>query len=142
MEESLENRLNHLEQNSTVLEEKVRQTVAFIAKTKFECEQLIADIKHMKDWLKLTEQQLNKYLVINLSTAEEKNEAANRMLVSFVIQEQRIRKELSFLLGFWTISLWKLVVIYLRSSESVFKQRSSRIKYNVTRSAKLFSSGT
>ncbi len=107
MEESLENRLNHLEQNSTVLEEKVRQTVAFIAKTKFECEQLIADIKHMKDWLKLTEQQLNKYLVINLSTAEEKNEAANRMLVSFVIEEQRIRKELSLLLGFWTISLWK-----------------------------------
>jgi hypothetical protein len=43
----------------------------------------------MKDWLKLTEQQLNKYLVINLCTAEEKNEAANRMLVSFVIEEQR-----------------------------------------------------
>jgi hypothetical protein len=58
------------------------QTFTFITTIKFECEQLITDIKQINDWLKLTDQQLNKYLVINLSTAEEKNDAAKKMLVS------------------------------------------------------------
>ncbi|CAF4965383.1 unnamed protein product, partial [Rotaria sp. Silwood1] len=69
---SVQKRLNHLEQNSSLLQEKAMQTFTFITTIKFECEQLITDIKQMNDWLKLTDQQLNKYLIINLSTAEEK----------------------------------------------------------------------
>ena len=80
--------MNHLEQNSTVFEEKARQTAAFIITTKLQCEQLIEDIKQMNDWLKSIDQQLNKYLVINLSTADEKVEAAKRMRVSFSIENR------------------------------------------------------
>ncbi|CAF5039947.1 unnamed protein product, partial [Rotaria sp. Silwood1] len=90
LEESVQKRLNHLEQNSSLLQEKAMQTFTFITTIKFECEQLITDIKQMNDWLKLTDQQLNKYLIINLSTAEEKNDAAKRMLEKlddFAIQE-------------------------------------------------------
>jgi hypothetical protein len=58
------------------------QTFTFITTIKFECEQLIADIKQLNDWLKLSDQQLNKYLVINLNTADDKNDAAKKMLVN------------------------------------------------------------
>jgi hypothetical protein len=36
----------------------------------------------MVDWLKVSDQQLSKHLVINLSTADEKNDAAKKMLVN------------------------------------------------------------
>jgi hypothetical protein len=58
------------------------QTFTYITTIRFECEQLVTEIKQINDWLRLTDQQLNKYLVINLSTAEEKNDAAKKMLVS------------------------------------------------------------
>ncbi|CAM4782634.1 unnamed protein product, partial [Rotaria magnacalcarata] len=90
LEESVQKRLQHLEQDSSLLQEKAMQTFTYITTIKFECEQLVADIKQMNDWLKLTDQQLNKYLIINLSTAEEKNDAAKRMLEKlddFAIQE-------------------------------------------------------
>jgi hypothetical protein len=49
----------------------------------------------MNDWLKLTDQQLNKYLMINLSTAEEKNDAAKRMLVSLDHSEGKYLQAIS-----------------------------------------------
>jgi hypothetical protein len=58
------------------------QTFTYITTIKFDCEQLINDIKQLNDWLKLIDQQLNKYLVINLNTADEKNDAAKIMLVN------------------------------------------------------------
>jgi len=58
------------------------QTFTFITTIKFECDLLIIDIKQLNDWLKLTDQQLNKYLVINLNTADEKHDAAKKMLVN------------------------------------------------------------
>lgn len=82
LEESVRKRLIHLEQNSALLQEKSMQSFTFITTIKFECEQLVTEIKQMNDWLKLTDQQINKYLIINLSTAEEKSDAAKRMLVS------------------------------------------------------------
>ena len=48
---------------------------------KHECEQLTNDIKQVHDWLKSTEQQLNKYVLSNLNTADEKNEATKKLLV-------------------------------------------------------------
>ena len=82
LEESIQKRLCHLEQNSSLLQEKSMQTYTYATTIKFECEQLITDIKQMNDWLKLTDQHINKYLTINLNTAEEKNDAAKKMLVS------------------------------------------------------------
>lgn len=60
------------------------QTFNYITTVKFECEQLITDIKQLNDWLKLTDQQLNKYLILNLNTADEKNDAAKKMLVNLM----------------------------------------------------------
>jgi hypothetical protein len=82
LQESVQKRLLHLEENSTRLQEKSMQTFTFINGIKFECEQLINDIKQMVDWLKVSDQQLSKHLVINLSTADEKNDAAKKMLVN------------------------------------------------------------
>ncbi|CAF3804026.1 unnamed protein product [Adineta steineri] len=97
-DESIEKRLNHLEENLSNLQDRATQTVTFITSIKLQCEQIIADIKQMNDWLKLTDQQLNKYLVINLNTAEDKNDAAKRLfdkLDEFIAQEnvrQQIRQ--------------------------------------------------
>ncbi len=82
LQESIQKRLHHLEQNSSRLQEKSMQTFTFISGIKFECEQLINDIKQLNDWLKTSDQQLSKHLVINLSTADEKNDAAKKMLVN------------------------------------------------------------
>ena len=82
LQESAQKRLHHLEQNSSRLQEKSMQTFTLINGIKFECEQLMSDIKQLNDWLKMSDQQLSKHLVMNLSTADEKNEAAKKMLVS------------------------------------------------------------
>lgn len=58
------------------------QTFTLISTIKFECEQLISDMKQLNDWLKISDHQLNKFLVINLNTADEKNDAAKKMLVN------------------------------------------------------------
>lgn len=71
-----------MEKDSSILQEKSMQTFTFITTIKFDCEQLITDIKQLNDWLKLSDQQINKYLIINLGTADEKNDAAKKMLVS------------------------------------------------------------
>ena len=84
LRESINNRLKHLEEKLSNLQEKAQKTFKVISTLKSECDQLIGDVKQMNDWLKLTDQQLNKYLVVNLSTAEEKKEAAKRILVSLV----------------------------------------------------------
>jgi hypothetical protein len=82
LKETVRQRLDHLQQNLTTLHNKAKQSMAFITVIKVEREQLIVDVKQMNDWLRLTDQQLNKYSVANLSTAEDKKEAAKRITVS------------------------------------------------------------
>lgn len=57
------------------------QTFMLMNTMKHECEQLTSDIKQVSDWLKSTDQQLNKYLLNNLNTADEKNDAVKKLLV-------------------------------------------------------------
>lgn len=77
----MEKRLHHLEIHSGNLQEKSHQTFTQMTNMKHECEQLTSDIKQIHDWLKTTDQQLNRFLLENLNTADEKNEAVKKLLV-------------------------------------------------------------
>ena len=81
LEESVQKRLHHLEIHSANLQEKSHQTFTQMTNMKHECEQLTSDIKQIYDWLKATDQQLNRFLLENLNTADEKNDAVKKLLV-------------------------------------------------------------
>lgn len=81
-EESIEKRLIHFEQSSAILQERSLQSFTSINNLKFDCEQILSEMKKLNDWFKQLEQQFNRTLPIHLSSAEEKFDAAKKMLVS------------------------------------------------------------
>ena len=74
--------MDQLVENSTNLQEKVNTSLASIVRIKIDCEQFLDQMKLVDEWLKLTEQQLNRCSPMNLNSAEEKSDASKKLLVS------------------------------------------------------------
>jgi Zn-dependent oligopeptidase len=79
---TIEQRLNDMERVSFVLNENAVQTCTTIETIRNKCEQLIIEMKRMSQWLKLAEQLYNRCLPTNLSTANEKSDAARQLHVT------------------------------------------------------------
>ena len=88
IEEKIGKRLNHFEENVRLLHERSLQTLTSLNNLKFDCEQILLDLKQMNEWLKTTEQQLNRYLPMHLHSQEEKSDASKRLLVSFLSHDE------------------------------------------------------
>lgn len=82
-EEKIAKRLNYFEENSRILHDKSLEILTTLNNFKFDCEQIFLDAKKLSEWTKSVEQELNRFLPMNLNSAEEKSSAAKKLLVNF-----------------------------------------------------------